>query len=150
MSHKNMDATVSLAETMRRPLTGYAVYFNRKYHRSGYLLQNRYKSVLCEEEPTPTSRSPSVVRLTSPLFRLHLLHTTKQLRAKGGTTMNVPRTTPAATRERVQAGKALLVCAYESEELCNRNRLEGGMMLAEFTARLPALGKEAEIVFYCA
>lgn len=43
--------TVSLSETMRRLLTGYAVYFNRKYQRSGYLFQNRDKSILCEKEP---------------------------------------------------------------------------------------------------
>jgi hypothetical protein len=35
---------------MRRLLTGYAVYFNRKYQRCGHLFQNRYKSILCEEE----------------------------------------------------------------------------------------------------
>jgi len=46
-----MPTTVSLAETMRRLLTGYAVYFNRKYQRSGHLFQNRYQSILCEEEP---------------------------------------------------------------------------------------------------
>lgn len=46
-----MPTTSSLAETMRRLLTGYAVYFNRKYRRSGHLFQNRYKSILCEEEP---------------------------------------------------------------------------------------------------
>lgn len=46
-----MPTSVSLAETMRRLLTGYAVYFNRKYNRNGHLFQNRYKSILCEEEP---------------------------------------------------------------------------------------------------
>jgi len=46
-----MPTTVSLSETMRRLLTGYAVYFNHKYQRSGHLFQNRYKSILCEEEP---------------------------------------------------------------------------------------------------
>ena len=46
-----MPTTVTLAETMRRLLTSYAVYFNRKYHRSGHLFQNRYKSSVCEEEP---------------------------------------------------------------------------------------------------
>jgi hypothetical protein len=46
-----MPTTVSLSETMRRLLTAYAVYFNRKYHRAGHLFQNRYKSILCEEEP---------------------------------------------------------------------------------------------------
>jgi REP element-mobilizing transposase RayT len=46
-----MPTMVSLSETMRCLLTGYAVYFNRKYQRSGHLFQNRYKSILCEEEP---------------------------------------------------------------------------------------------------
>jgi hypothetical protein len=36
---------------MRRLLTGYAITFNRRYHRSGHLFQNRYKSFICEEEP---------------------------------------------------------------------------------------------------
>lgn len=46
-----MPTRVSLSETMRRLLTSYAVYFNRKYQRNGHLFQNRYKSILCEEEP---------------------------------------------------------------------------------------------------
>jgi hypothetical protein len=29
---------------------GYAVSFNRKYRRQGHLFQNRYKSILCQEE----------------------------------------------------------------------------------------------------
>jgi REP element-mobilizing transposase RayT len=43
--------TVSLSTVMRRLLTGYAQYFNRRYRRAGHLFQNRYKSVLCEEDP---------------------------------------------------------------------------------------------------
>jgi putative transposase len=35
---------------MRRLLTGYAVYFNLRHNRSGHLFQNRYKSIVCEEE----------------------------------------------------------------------------------------------------
>jgi hypothetical protein len=35
---------------MRKFLTGYAMHFNRRYKRSGYLYQNRYKSILCQEE----------------------------------------------------------------------------------------------------
>lgn len=46
-----MPTAVSLSETMRRLLTGYAIYFNRKYRRTGHLFQNRYKSIICEEEP---------------------------------------------------------------------------------------------------
>ena len=40
-----------LASVMRRLLTGYAVSFNRRYHRHGKLFQNRYKSILCQEDP---------------------------------------------------------------------------------------------------
>jgi putative transposase len=36
---------------MRRLLTGYAVWFNKKYRRHGQLFQNRYKSILCQEDP---------------------------------------------------------------------------------------------------
>jgi len=36
---------------MRRLLTGYAVTYNRRYHRHGVLFQNRYKSILCQEDP---------------------------------------------------------------------------------------------------
>jgi len=40
-----------LSRFMRRLLTGYAVTFNRRHSRSGHLFQNRYKSIVCEEEP---------------------------------------------------------------------------------------------------
>jgi len=36
---------------MRRLLTGYAQYYNRRYRRHGQLFQNRYKSILCQEDP---------------------------------------------------------------------------------------------------
>ena len=41
---------VSLGAFMRRLLTGYAVNFNLRHHRCGHLFQNRYKSLVCEEE----------------------------------------------------------------------------------------------------
>jgi putative transposase len=40
-----------LAHFMRRLLTGYAVRFNRRHKRSGHLFQNRYTSIVCEEDP---------------------------------------------------------------------------------------------------
>ncbi len=40
-----------LATAMRRLLTGYAVAFNHRHKRHGHLFQNRYKSILVEEEP---------------------------------------------------------------------------------------------------
>jgi putative transposase len=42
---------VSVATVMRRFLTGYAVSFNHRHRRSGHLFQNRYKSILCQEDP---------------------------------------------------------------------------------------------------
>ncbi len=40
----------SISTIMRRLLTGYAVYYNRKHDRAGHLFQNRYKSILCQED----------------------------------------------------------------------------------------------------
>jgi REP element-mobilizing transposase RayT len=39
-----------IATVMRRLLTGYAVSFNRRHRRHGQLFQNRYKSILCQED----------------------------------------------------------------------------------------------------
>ena len=39
-----------IAAFMRRLLTGYAIWFNRRYQRSGHLFQNRYKSIVCDED----------------------------------------------------------------------------------------------------
>lgn len=39
-----------IATIMRRLLTGYAVSFNRRHRRHGHLFQNRYKSILCQED----------------------------------------------------------------------------------------------------
>jgi len=36
---------------MRRLLTGHAVSYNQRHRRSGHLFQNRYKSILCQEDP---------------------------------------------------------------------------------------------------
>ncbi len=41
---------VPVSTLMRRLLTGYAQQFNRRHRRHGQLFQNRFKSILCEEE----------------------------------------------------------------------------------------------------
>jgi REP element-mobilizing transposase RayT len=41
---------IPISTIMSRLLTGYAVYFNRRHSRSGHLFQNRYKSILCQED----------------------------------------------------------------------------------------------------
>lgn len=42
--------TTPLTKMMKRLLTGYAVSFNLRHQRSGHLFQNRYKSIVCEED----------------------------------------------------------------------------------------------------
>ena len=42
---------MSLATMMRRLMTGYAVWHNRRHDRKGHLFQNRYKSIVVEEDP---------------------------------------------------------------------------------------------------
>jgi REP element-mobilizing transposase RayT len=42
---------VPISTLMRRLLTSYAVRYNRRHRRHGHLFQNRYKSILCQEEP---------------------------------------------------------------------------------------------------
>jgi putative transposase len=40
----------SISTVMRRLLTWYAQYFNRRHLRTGHLFENRYKSILCDED----------------------------------------------------------------------------------------------------
>lgn len=42
---------VPIAKVMLRLLTGYAVSYNLRHKRQGHLFQNRYKSILCQEDP---------------------------------------------------------------------------------------------------
>jgi len=42
--------TVPVSTVMRRLLTGYAIWFNRSRRRHGHLFQNRFKSILCQED----------------------------------------------------------------------------------------------------
>jgi putative transposase len=39
-----------MATVMRRLLTGHAIRYNRRHQRHGHLFQNRYKSILCQED----------------------------------------------------------------------------------------------------
>ena len=42
--------TTPLSKLMRSLLGGYAGHYNRRHRRVGYVFQNRYKSILCDEE----------------------------------------------------------------------------------------------------
>ena len=41
---------VPITTVMRRLLTGYALWYNRRHRRHGHLFQNRFKSILCQED----------------------------------------------------------------------------------------------------
>jgi putative transposase len=50
--------TTPISSVMKRLLTDYAMHYNRKHNRCGHLFQNRYKSILCQED----SYLPELVR----------------------------------------------------------------------------------------
>ena len=41
---------LGLSKYMKRFLTGYAIFYNRRHRRHGHLFQNRFKSILVEED----------------------------------------------------------------------------------------------------
>jgi rhodanese-related sulfurtransferase len=53
-------------------------------------------------------------------------------------------------RQRVTAGRALLVCAYDDPDKFQNNHLEGALSLSQLQSKAPSLSKEQEIIFYCA
>ena len=62
---------------------------------------------------------------------------------------HIERLQPEVVHNRVTAGKALLVCAYESDIAFWTAELSGAISLQEFQSRLPDLGVQQEIIFYC-
>lgn len=56
---------------------------------------------------------------------------------------------PEETHEKLAAGNALLVCAYDSDEKFKTVHLEGAISLSAFESKLASLAKDKEIIFYC-
>jgi hypothetical protein len=63
---------------------------------------------------------------------------------------DVIRITPEEAYQKLQAGRALLACAYDSEEQFRNLQLEGAISFSELKTKLPALPKDQEIILYCA
>jgi hypothetical protein len=61
----------------------------------------------------------------------------------------IRRIPPQEARHRVQAGRSLFICAYDSEEMCGRMLLEGAITLGELNSRLAGLAGDQELIFYC-
>ncbi len=60
------------------------------------------------------------------------------------------RVSPKEARDKVTAGAAMLVCAYDNENKFNEMHLKGAISLGDFRARLSSLPLDQEIIFYCA
>ena len=60
------------------------------------------------------------------------------------------RVPPLEAYQKAKSGKALLVCAYEDETICEVMHLEGAIFLQQLKAKLPTLPRDQEIIFYCA
>jgi hypothetical protein len=58
--------------------------------------------------------------------------------------------TPEEAYQRVKAGKAVLVCAYNDDEAFKKFRLEGAISYGDFSSRAPEFSQDQEIIFYCA
>ncbi|MCX5909304.1 MAG: ArsR family transcriptional regulator [Deltaproteobacteria bacterium] len=61
----------------------------------------------------------------------------------------VERVTPEEAYRKAKAGEILLVCGYDDDAQFKEMQLEGAISYKEFEAKLPALPKDQEIVFYC-
>lgn len=59
------------------------------------------------------------------------------------------RLEPQVVRERVLAGEALLVCAYDSPVSFPKFPLPGALPLERLRELEPSLARDTELVFYC-
>ncbi len=57
---------------------------------------------------------------------------------------------PEEAHEKLKAGTALLICAYESDEKFKTMHLEGAIPLSSFQSKISSLTNDQELIFYCA
>lgn len=59
------------------------------------------------------------------------------------------RIDPTEAKQKIREEGALLVCAYEDEEKCERLSLEGSIDWPTFQQRRADLPEDKDVVFYC-
>jgi len=64
--------------------------------------------------------------------------------------MAAARITVKEAYEKGKSGRALLICAYDSEEKFERYHLGHSFSLHDFTHSLTEIPKTEELIFYCA
>ena len=57
---------------------------------------------------------------------------------------------PTQTREKVQRGRATLVCAYDDDDKCDKILLDGSITMKKLRPSLDRRSKDEEIILYCA
>ena len=62
----------------------------------------------------------------------------------------VERVSAEQARRDVEAGRALLVCAYDDENKCRQLRLQNAIVLQDLQRRLASIPPNQTLIFYCA
>ena len=62
----------------------------------------------------------------------------------------VERVQVEQARREVEAGRALLVCAYDDESKCRELRLENAITLHDLQRRADSVPRNQALIFYCA
>lgn len=61
---------------------------------------------------------------------------------------SVERISPETAKSEMEAGKAVMVCAYDDEH-CKSMQIEGTLLRGDFVSKLSNIPKDKEIIFYC-
>jgi hypothetical protein len=123
-----------------------AVTRQKQYALAGYLFASVLFVGSCapgdKKQPgasRPTTRAPAEEHVQTEIVQ-----------REGATDPDdIIRVRPDDAHERVTAGKALLVCAYESDLAFKAAKLKGAISIQAFEALRPTLDKAQEIIFYC-
>ncbi len=62
--------------------------------------------------------------------------------------MTIERISPQQAHSDIVDSGALLICAYDSQEQCAHNRLEGALSLPEFQSHEDTVSNDRELIFY--
>ena len=71
-------------------------------------------------------------------------------RSEPVTPESVERVSVEQARREVEAGRALLVCAYDDESKCRQLRLENAIALHDLQRRVDSVPRNQTLIFYCA
>jgi len=63
---------------------------------------------------------------------------------------SVERVSVEEARREVEAGRALLVCAYEDESKCRQMPLANAITLNDLQRRIDSVPRNQTLIFYCA